>query len=385
MMIERIKLAKKEIVLVGTAHISKESITLVEKTIEKEKPDVIGVELDKDRLHQLLSGKKWQEMNIVEVVKTGKTNLFLLSLLLSNMQKQIGKSVGINPGAEMLAAVKIAQIKKIPIQLLDRNVNITLKRAFNEMSLKEKVKLGYSLFASFFGVGEKITPEKIEELKKEDIMNNLMKELGKQMPSMKKVLVDERDLFISESIITGPGKKIVAIVGAGHLKGIKSTIESGKKINISTLLNMPKKKNYLKYLKYIIPIVFIGLMGYAIYSKGLTTTIDLLIIWFLINGTFSAIGAFLARAHPISIITAFFAAPFTSLHPAFAAGWFAALSETKYNPPKVMDFETLSGLNNLKEFYNNKVTHILIVAAFTNIGSIIGTIIALPTIISILA
>ena len=384
-MIERLKLGEKEIILVGTAHISRESIDLVEKTIEEEQPDVIGVELDKERLHQLLSGKKWQEMNIVEVVQSGKTNLFLLSLLLSNLQKQIGKSVGINPGAEMLAAVKIAQKKQIPIQLLDRNVNVTLKRAFNEMSLKEKLKLGYSLLAGFFGVGEKITPEKIEELKKEDIMNNLMKELGKQMPSIKKVLVDERDLFISESIKKSPGKKIVAVVGAGHLKGIKETIKSGKTINVHSLMSTPKKKNYVKILKYLVPALFIGLLGYAVYTKGVSTTLDLMLAWFLINGTFSALGALLARAHPFSIITAFVAAPFTSLHPAFAAGWFAAFVEAKYNPPKVMDFENLSGLGSLSSFYTNKVTHVLIVAALTNIGSMVGTILALPYIVSILA
>jgi pheromone shutdown-related protein TraB len=260
-----------------------------------------------------------------------------------------------------------------------------LKRAFDSMSLIEKMKLGGSLMAGFFGVGEKITPEKIEELKKEDIMNNLMKELGKQMPSMKKVLVDERDLFIAESIRNSPGKKIVAVVGAGHLKGIKKTIESKIKINVASLVNLPEKKNYFKFLKYLVPAIFIALLGYAVYTKGMNTTFDLLMIWFLINGTLSAIGALLARAHPFSIATAFIAAPFTSLHPAFAAGWFAAFIEAKYNSPKVIDFENLSGLNSLSEFYKNKVTHILIVAAFTNIGSMIGTIIALPYILSLLA
>jgi pheromone shutdown-related protein TraB len=384
-MIERLGLNGRQIILVGTAHISKESIKLVEETIEAEQPDVIGVELDKERLQQLLSGKKWQQMNIVEIVQSGKTNLLLLSLLLSNVQKQLGRSVGIEPGAEMLAAIKIAQEKKIPIQLLDRNVNVTLKRAFNEMSLREKVKLGTSLIAGFFGYGEKITAEKIEELKKEDIMNNLMKELGKQMPSIKKVLVDERDLYIAESIRRSPGKKIVAIVGAGHLKGIKSTITEGKKINMTNLIKLPKKKNYVKILKYLVPALFLASIGYAFYAKGLETTLNVLIIWFLVNGILSALGALLARAHPISIMVAFLAAPFTSLHPAFAAGWFAALSETRFNSPKVIDFENLSNLSTMSQFYKNRVTHILIVAAFTNIGSVIGTIIALPYILALLA
>jgi len=384
-MIERIKVNGKEIILVGTAHISKESIKLVEKTIEEEKPDLIGVELDRERLHQLLSGKKWQEMNLVEIVQTGKTHLFLLNLLLSNIQRQIGAKIGVKPGAEMLAAVKIAHDDKIPLYLVDRDIKITLKRAFDAMSLKEKLKLGYSLIAGFFGKGEKITIEKIEELKREDIMNKLMKDLGKEMPSMKRVLVDERDAYISEMIKNSPGKKIVVVVGAGHLKGIKEIIKEKRKVNMKKLVETPKKKNYLRVIKFGIPLLFVLLVLYAFQIKGVETTLNVLIVWFLANGILSALGALLARAHPLSILTAFIAAPFTSLHPALAAGWFAAIAETRFNSPKVKDFESLSDVSTLSGFYKNKVTHILIVAAFANLGSMLGTIIALPWILTLIA
>ncbi len=377
-MIKRLKFDDKEIILVGTAHISKESILLVEKTIDEEKPDIVGVELDKERMQQLLSGQKWGETSIVEIIKTGKTYLFLLNVLLSNMQKQLGQHVGVQPGAEMLIALKKASTEKIPVQLLDRDVRITLKRAFDSMSLIEKMKLGGSLLAGFFGFGEKIDAKKIEELKQEDMINKLMKELGKQMPSMKKVLVDERDDYISEMIKQSPGKKIVAIVGAGHLDGIIENIKKNKKINLKEITSLPKKRNYLKIIKWGIPIIFILFFGYLLYFKGVETTLTAFGIWFLANGICSAIGAALSRAHPVSILVAFLAAPFTSLHPAFAAGWFAALSETKFNPPLVKDFESLSNVTGLKGFYKNKVTHILIVTAATNIGSTIGTIIALP-------
>ncbi len=384
-MIKRLKIDDKEIILVGTAHISAESVKLVEETIEKEKPDVIGVELDRERLAQLLSGKKWQETNIIDVVKSGKTYLFLLNTLLSNMQKQIGASVGIKPGSEMLAAIKIASEKKIPVQLLDRDVRITLKRAFQEMKLIEKLKLGSSLLAGFFGYGEKVTPQVIESLKQEDLINKLMKELGQQMPSMKKVLVDERDDFIAQMIRQSPGKKIVAVVGAGHLHGIEETIKSNKKINLEKMNFIPKKKNYLKYVKYLIPALFFIFIGYLLYFKGVETTISALVIWFLANGILAAIGALLARAHPLTILTSFVAAPFTSLHPAIAAGWFAAIVETKVNPPLVMDFEKLSSVSSIGGFYKNKVTHILIVTALVNIGSTIGTIVALPYFVALLA
>ncbi|MGI6589755.1 MAG: TraB/GumN family protein [Candidatus Iainarchaeum sp.] len=375
----------KQVILVGTAHISKESIELVNKTIEEEQPDVIGVELDKARLEQLLSGKKWQETNLVEIIKTGKTYLFLLNIFLSNMQRQIGKQIGIEPGSEMLAAIKKAQEKRVPVQLLDRDVRITLKKAFSEMSLKEKFVLGTSFIAGFFGAGEKVTEEKIEELKKEDLINNLMKEMGKQFPSIKKVLVDERDAYITEMIKHSPGKKIVAVVGAGHVEGIIKRLHSNKKINLTELNQIKKKKSFLKYLAPLLPIIFGIILIYTLLIKGIDTTLSVLIYWILITGTCSALGALLAKAHPLSIITAFLSAPLTTLHPALAAGWFSGVVEARVNSPRVMDFETLPDVSSLGQFYNNKVTHILIVAALTNIGAMIGVVIAFPAIITLIA
>ncbi len=388
-MIRRINIGEKdslrEVILVGTAHISKESIKLVEETIEKEEPDVIGVELDNDRLHQLLSGKKWQETNLVDIIQTGKTYLFLLNILLSNLQRQLGENVGVQPGAEMMAALKKAQEKKVPVQLLDRDVRITLKRAFNEMGFVEKGKLGVSIMGGLFGMGEKVTTKTIEQLKNEDLINSLMKELGKQFPSIKKVLVDERDTYIAEMIKHSPGKKIVAVVGAGHLEGIVEHLKENKKINLQTLNVMPKKTNYLKIIGGLLPIIFLALLILGLGTKGVETTLNMLFYWILITGSFSVIGAILARAHPFSIIAAFISAPITTLHPALAAGWISGLVEAKYNPPRVMDFEKLPEVGSVKGFYNNKVTHILIVAALTNLGATIGTIIAFPTLVALLA
>ncbi len=383
-MIKRLNIDGKEIVLVGTAHISKKSVELVEKTIEEENPDIVGVELDKDRFQQLMSGKKWENMNIMDVVKTGKTYLFLLNILLSNLQKQLGSKIGIKPGAEMLAAINKSKEQKKSLVLLDRDIRITLKRAFSAMKLREKIWLGSSILSGFFGKGEVVDEKKIEELKNEDLINTLMKELGKQMPSVKKTLVDERDDYITEMIRKSPGKKIVAIVGAGHLNGIAKNLEENKKINLKELITVQKKRNYLKIIKYLVPVLFLSLLSFLFFTQGPEATIQALIIWFLANGTFSAIGAAMARAHPISIIAAFLAAPLTSLHPAIAAGWVAAITETKFNPPRVIDFQDLNNVSTMRGFYKNKVTHILIVTAFTNVGSVIGTIIALPFLIELL-
>lgn len=384
-MIKKIKIGEKEIILVGTAHISKESINLVEKTIDEEQPDIIGIELDKERLAQLLSGKKWQETNIIEVVKTGKTYLFLLNLLLSNIQKQLGNQVGVTPGAEMLAAIKKAQETKKPVYLLDRDVRVTLKRTFSEMRFLEKLKLGGSLIGGFMGFGERVDAKKIEELKQQDLINHLMKELGREFPSMKKVLVDERDLYIAEMIKHSPGKKIVAIVGAGHLEGIEKHIMSKKNYDINKLNSIPKQKNYLKYVSLIVPILFFAILIYGFFTQGIETSINILFYWIIATGILSGIGALIARAHPFTILTSIVVAPLTTLHPALAAGWFAAIVETKYHPPLVKDFEELSTVESISGFYKNRITHILLVAALVNIGATIGVLIALPLIISLFA
>ena len=382
MLAETVKIEDKTIVLVGTAHVSSESVELVKKTIEEEKPDVVGVELDVQRLKQLSQGKKWQEMDIGQIIKEGKTHLFLLNVLLSNLQRQIGDDFGVKPGSEMLQAIKIAAEQKIPIALLDRDVSITLRRALNKMSIVEKFKMGYSLLSGFLGFGKKLDKETIERLKEKDMLNALMQQLAKELPSVKEVLVDERDIFIANKILRINAKKIVAVVGAGHLEGIKKHLD--KKVDISELLTAKKKKSLFSILKYAIPLVFFVFIGYGFWIKGFDIGLDLLLKWFLINGLLSALGAALARAHPLSILSAFLAAPFTSLHPAFAAGWVAGLVELKMRPPKVYDFEQLPKLNSITAMAKNRATRILIVTAFANIGSTIGTVIALPYLATLL-
>jgi len=380
--VETIKSGEKRIVIVGTAHVSQESVDLVRQTIEQEKPDIVGVELDFQRLQQLRQGKKWQQLDLNQIIREGKTHLFLLNVLLSNLQRQIGRDFGVRPGSEMLMAVKIAAEKKLPIALLDRDVGVTLKRALNRMGIVEKAKLGYSILGGFLGFGQKLDKKTIEQLKQKDVLNALMQQLSKEMPSVKKVLVDERDVFIANRIMQTKAKRIVAVVGAGHIEGIKKYLDKPR--DIKKLLVVEKKRSLLGLLKYIVPIAFALMIGYGFYTKGSAIALNLLLLWFLINGLRSAPGAALARAHPFSILAAFLAAPFTSLHPAIAAGWFAGLVELKMHSPKVADFEELPNLDRISSFTKNRVTRILIVTAFANIGSVIGTVIALPYIAALL-
>jgi len=373
--LERVKHKGMQIILVGTAHISDKSIELVRETIAKEKPDVVGVELDSQRYTQLKSGRKWQEMNLFSVVRSGKTYLLLVNLLLSSIQRRFGESVGVKPGSEMLAAIDAAEKAHARVFLLDRDITITMKRAMASMGFLEKLKLFFGVLMSFFGFGETVDAEKVEELKNKDLLTELMGELSREMPGTKKALVDERDLFIANRILSSGAKKIVAVVGLGHLHGIKRFLD--RKRDISELLTVPGKRNYLSLVKYLVPALFVAMVVLAYYLKGSEYVLDLFVVWIAVNSFFSALGALLARAHWKSILAALVSAPITSLHPALAAGWVAGLVELRVRCPRVRDFESLNRLEKLSDFYKNRVTHILLVAAFTNAGSIIGTFIAL--------
>ncbi len=384
MALDKIKIGEKEILLLGTAHISDESVEEVKKAIETEKPDVVGIELDFGRFKQLKQGSKWKNTNIGKVISSGQTYLFLLTLLLSNLQRSLGQKIGATPGMEMMAAVKEAEAEKIPIMLLDRDVNVTLKRAMQRMSLREKFSLLVSLVSGFFSDNKvEITKDSIEKLKEKDMMNTLMQQLSKEMPSVKKVLVDERDAYIAYRIMKTPGKKILAVVGAGHMNGIKKLL--GKKIDIESISKVDEKGIGIgKILAYGIPLIFIISIIYIFFTKGTELTVTAILYWVLANGLLSGLGVLIARGHPFSILSAIIAAPLTSLHPFFAAGWVAGFVEAKIKNPKVKDFENLKNLNSISDFTDNQVTRILLVVALANLGSTIGTFVALPLIASLL-
>ena len=368
----------KEIFLIGAAHVSMESVNLVREVIEEENPDIVAVELDKQRYDSLLNERKWDETEIHNVIRTGRIYLFLLQLLLTNFQRRIGDELGVKPGSEMLKAIELARERGIEIALVDRDIRITLKRAFKKMSLREKFKL-FLGFLSGILEEEEINDEILERLKDKDIVTEMMEELSREMPSIKGVLIDERDRYIANRIINLEGEKIVAVVGAGHVDGIKKFIESknGKK-GIDDLEEIPKSGNWLKYTGYLIPVIFLSIVGWGFYTNGAELTIEMLYKWFLINGSLSALGVILALGHPLSVITAFLAAPFTSLNPTLAAGWFAGLTEMWVRRPRVKDFDGLFGLKRLRDYWENRVTRVFLVIVFANIGSSIGTFIALP-------
>ena len=377
----------EKIILIGTSHISEESVNLVKNTIIKENPDCVGVELCEQRFNALKNKKSWENMSIPKVIKEGKSYLLLTNIILSNYQKKLGNEFGIAPGSEMLKAIELGETLDKEIVLVDRDIQTTFKRSLDYMSIKEKFKFIFYIFSGFF---EEIDEETINNLKNKDMLNEVLNELSEEIPNIKKALIDERDEYIALKILEKyrEGKKIVAVIGAGHLKGVKNIIEE----NIiketfayrkTELEKIPQKRSKAKIIAYIIPILFVSLVIYGFYSKGLNFTLNILIAWTLINGTLSALGVVLALGHPFSVLTAFAAAPITSLNPALAAGWFAGLTEAKMRMPKVKDFEDLSKLNRLRDYWKNNITRILLVVAFANVGSVIGTFVALPYLLSL--
>jgi pheromone shutdown-related protein TraB len=195
------------------------------------------------------------------------------------------------------------------------------------------------------------------------------------------VLVDERDQYIAKKISELKGKKILAVVGAGHVEGIAQNI--GKEVDMKELTSIPEKKSALKMIGMLIPLLFFILIAYGIWTKGIGVGMNTILLWIAVTGTLSALGTLLARGHPIAIMTAFLAAPITTLHPLLAAGWFAGLAQAKVSMPQVKDFEGLNNLNSYGDFEKNKVTQILMVVLYANIGASIGTIIGLPWIASL--
>lgn len=378
------------IILVGTAHISKESVEEVEQAIEKYKPDIVAVELCKRRYEAITKKDKWESTPVTKLLKSNNAYLMLAQTFLSSIQRKLGKEYGVEPGSEMIAAMDVARKHNLEVALVDRDITITLKRAWRKMGFREKFRLTWEFLKAIMGYDEEEMEElDLKKLMDQDVISALMEEFGEIAPSATTVLIHERDEYIAKKILDESKKgKVVAVVGAGHLKGIKKQLDKKVlKTDLKKYEEVPKKRiRIAKVVAYSIPILFVALILWLIFTRGPDAwdqIKNVFIWWFLINGSLSALGAAIARGHPLSIGTAFVAAPLTSLNPAIAAGWVAGYVEAKLRTPVVKDFQDLSKIDSFKGFWNNKVIRLLMVVALANLGSMIGTLIAFPYIASL--
>jgi len=323
--VHEILLDEKQILLIGTAHISQSSVDEVNDVIEQEKPDTVCIELCASRHQAMMDKDQWKNMDIFKVVREGKSFLLFANLIMTAFQKRLGSQLGVKPGAEMLAAAQASERVNAELVLADRDVKVTLQRTWRGMPFWARMKVLSQLLASLF-IREEISKEEIEKLKESDALSEAMEMLADQSPEMKRILIDERDQFMAEKIRQAPGKRIVAVVGAGHVKGLTEELE--REHNLAELETVPPPGKLGIWLKWGIPALIVSLIGYGFFAIDTDVSIEMIQRWFLINGTLSAIGTALAFGHPITIATAFVAAPFTSLNPAVAAGWVAGLSRS---------------------------------------------------------
>ena len=373
---------EKEFVLVGTAHVSKESVRLAKAVIEEQKPDTVCVELCQSRYQAIQQKDRWLETDIVKVIREKKSFLLLSNLLLASFQKRIARQFDVKPGEEMIAAINTAESIGAQIQLADRDIRTTLSRTWRVMRFWSKIKLIFQLVLSL-GQLDEIKEEDIEQMKQQDVLETLLSEVGKSLPELKAILIDERDQYLAEKIRSAPGDKVVAVVGAGHIPGIQKYWNAD--IDTRSLEHLPAKSKSMSIFKWLIPLVIVGLFIAGFFFGGKEAGTDMIVWWILANGILAGVGALIALAHPATILSSIIAAPLTSLNPMIAAGWVSGLVEAFSRKPKVKDLESLpEDILSVRGFWRNNVTRILLVVVFTNLGSSLGTFIAFPVILKVL-
>jgi pheromone shutdown-related protein TraB len=380
--VRRVELNGRSVILAGTAHISPESIEEVRSLVDAEKPGRLCVELDAGRWKSMSEGGNWQSLDIGKVLKEGRGFLLLANLALAGFQRRMGSEVGVKPGEEMLAAVRAAEAAGVPYSFCDREVQVTLKRAWAKSGFWNRSKLLAGLVDSAFSQ-EKLSEEEIERLKERNELEEMMGELADYLPSVKEVLIDERDRYLASRIYANSEPLVLAVVGAGHLNGIEAwlkKLDAGEASpDVSDIDSVPPPGVWGKAAGWIIPILIVGLIALGFLRSGTQASLDLLLRWILANGSLAALGSALCMAHPLTILLSFVAAPIATLNPFIGVGLFAGLAEAFLRKPRVQDLEGLADdVASLRGFYRNRVTHILLVFFVSSLGGAIGNFIALP-------
>ena len=401
----RINLNGKEINLIGTAHVSQESIEEVKSVIGEEKPGMICVELDQGRYNSITQKENWENLNITKVFKEGKGFLLIANLALTSFQRRLGKELGVKPGDEMKAAVEIAAEMGIPYSLCDREVQITLRRAWAHCGLWSKCKLLASLLTSAFTT-EKLTAEEIEKLKDRNELDGMMAELADYLPGVKETLIDERDRYLAAKIWSSvpedvsadaneaePVRRIVAVVGAGHMQGIKAHLEklaAGEETpDVSELDRIPAPGVLTKIIAgFVFPLLLIALVVVGFFRAGAGMRFTMLLHWVLWKGSLAALGAIAALAHPLVILVSFITSPITSFIPTpiISVGIISGLLQGALYKPRVLDAQTIADdITSIKGIYRNRISKALMVFFLSGLGSSIANLISIPVIAGMLA
>jgi pheromone shutdown-related protein TraB len=372
----------REIHLIGTAHVSTQSVELVEAAISKVSPDAIAVELCEGRLRSMQDPDRWKNTNIATVIREGRAHVLLAQLLLAAYQRRLGSKLNIKPGAEMMAAVRASNERGIPCCLADRDIGITLRRALSSLGIIGFFKVSYAAIIGMLQKPQEITEEEIERLKGTDALEEVLREFGAFLPDLRRALIDERDIYLAQKIRDTPGKRIVAVVGAAHVPGIKRHIESIS--DLSSIRMVPPKSLFLRIFGWSIPTLIIAGMLYALVMSGPATFTKMLTTWFWITGIAGALGAAVVKAHPLTIIASFIAAPIAALHPLLATGWISGLVEAIVRKPRVGDLENImEDMSSVRGMLSNRVSRTLLIVASTNLFVMVGMLLGAKELLSI--
>jgi pheromone shutdown-related protein TraB len=363
--------------LVGTAHISSVSVELVRQQIEEWRPDLVAIELCESRKAALLEPDALDNEDLLKILNEGKSHMILLQSALAAEQRRMGIASGEKPGAELLAAIEAADEAGIPVELIDRDVVITLRRAWSKMGFREKFRVMDALLWQ----EDEDEDASIEDLLEDsDMLSNLMEEAREVAPAAGSVLIDERDAFLAGRLqqIRGKGK-VLAVVGAGHLSGVQHQLGEPAMETTSRLAELreePKKSAWPKALMIAIPLFLLGAVAWLAYNGDIEAIKQTAQAWLVINAGLTGLGVLLARGHPLSILVGAVASPITSLNPTLAAGWFAGYTQLKIAVPTGKDARDFLALDSASLFWKNRVGKVLLVTAFGNLGSVAGTWIA---------
>ncbi len=377
-----IQIGNSRITLLGTAHVSRASAEKVRELLATDEYDAVAVELCPSRFNSLIDPDSLARMDLFRVMREKKVLMVIASLALGAFQQRMAEQLGIEPGAEQRAAIKAAQDSHRPILLIDREIGVTLKRVSHNVPWWQRFALFSGLIASVIS-HEKVSEEEIERLKQGDILETTFAQFADEQEALYLPLIDERDQYMAarllEEVLRNGHENVLAVVGAGHLKGIQGYLEAGivhPAEEIERLEQMPEPSRWPKLIPWLI--VALILVGFGIgFSRSPELGWQLVSDWVLINGGLSALGAIIAAAHPLTVVTAFLAAPLTSLNPTIGAGMVTAAAEIYLRKPEVGDFTRLrKDTAHIKGWWSNRVSRVLLVFILSTLGSAVGTYVA---------
>jgi len=360
------------IFLIGTVHVSKQSAELSQLVIENERPDAVCLELDNKRFQAMTDKDGWQNLDVREIIRRRQLATLFVNLLLASYQKRIGAHLGVRPGAEFLAAAETASRLGISLSLCDREVGVTLRRAWKGTTFWQKNKLLAALLASLFD-NEQIDEAKLAELRQKDVLTSLIDELGENLPGLKKALIDERDIYLAEKIKATPGEKLVAVLGAGHMAGVIRRLGEDNAEAMAAIAIVPPASMAWKLAAWSIPALIVALLLAIGWRHGMEAVGDGALYWILVTGLPSAMGGLLALGHPLTILSAFVAAPITTLSPLIGAGHVTALVQAMQAPPLVKEIEGVGqDILTVRGWWRNRLLRIFLVFFLTSLGAGVG-------------